>query len=171
MVGVVVHDITDPYFSLIAAGLIEVAETRQLLVCMSSTLAAEAGEQAYVALMRAQRARAVILIGSRSDDAPARDALRAEIAAFTRSGGRVVCVGQDLLGVDTVRPENAAGAQALATPTVSSQGPMLPGKLARYRIERILGTDLSSAESRTSLHVALLALEAARASAGAGPAG
>jgi purine catabolism regulator len=31
------------------------------------------------------------------------------------------------------------------------------------RIERILGTDLSSAESRTSLHVALLALEAARA--------
>src|ERR1700691_4277549 len=32
-----------------------------------------------------------------------------------------------------------------------------------HRIERILGTDLSSAESRTSLHVALLALEAARA--------
>jgi purine catabolism regulator len=30
------------------------------------------------------------------------------------------------------------------------------------RIERILGTDLSSAESRTSLHVALLALEASR---------
>ena len=32
------------------------------------------------------------------------------------------------------------------------------------RIERILGTDLSSAESRTSLHVAVLALETARAS-------
>jgi PucR family transcriptional regulator, purine catabolism regulatory protein len=31
------------------------------------------------------------------------------------------------------------------------------------RIERILGTDLSSAESRTSLHVALLGLDAARA--------
>ncbi len=35
-----------------------------------------------------------------------------------------------------------------------------------HRIERILGTDLSSAESRTSLHVALLALDAARASPG-----
>src|SRR5712691_1712577 len=34
------------------------------------------------------------------------------------------------------------------------------------RIERILGTDLGSAESRTSLHVALLALEAARAGSG-----
>jgi PucR family transcriptional regulator, purine catabolism regulatory protein len=31
-----------------------------------------------------------------------------------------------------------------------------------HRIERILGTDLSSAESRTSLHVALLALDAAQ---------
>jgi LacI family transcriptional regulator len=69
--------------------------------------------------MRAQRARAVILIGSRSDDVAARDALRAEIAAFTRSGGRAVCVGQDLLGVDTILPENAAGAQALANAMVA----------------------------------------------------
>ena len=114
LVGVVVHDIADPYFSSIAAGLIGVAEARGLLVCISSTSATEAAEREYVALMHAQRARAVILIGSRSGDAPARDALRAEIAAFTRSGGRAVCVGQDLLGVDTILPENAAGAEALA---------------------------------------------------------
>jgi LacI family transcriptional regulator len=119
MVGVVVHDIADPYFSSIAAGLIEVADAQQLLVCMSSTPAAEAAEQAYVALMRAQRARAVILIGSRTDDAPAVRALRTEVAAFTRSGGRAVCVGQDLLGVDTVRPENAASTQALARALVA----------------------------------------------------
>jgi LacI family transcriptional regulator len=114
LVGVVVHDIADPYFSSIAAGLIEVAEARGLLVCISSTSATEAAEREYVALMRAQRARAVILIGSRSGDAPARDALRAEVAAFTSSGGRAVCLGQALLGVDTIQPENAAGADALA---------------------------------------------------------
>jgi LacI family transcriptional regulator len=119
MVGVVVHDIADPYFSSIAAGLIEVAEARQLLVCISSTPAAEAAEREYVALMRAQRARAVILIGSRTDDEQARAALKAEVTAFTRSGGRAVCVGQDLLGVDTVRPENAAGAYALAQAMVA----------------------------------------------------
>jgi LacI family transcriptional regulator len=119
MVGVVVHDIADPYFASIAAGLIEAADARHLLVCMSSTPAAEAAEREYVALMRAQRARAVILIGSRSDDAAAREALRAEIAAFTRSGGRAVCVGQDLLGVDTILPENAAGAEALARAMVA----------------------------------------------------
>ncbi len=119
MVGVVVHDIADPYFATIAAGLIEVADAQRLLVCISSTSATEAAEREYVALMRAQRARAVILIGSRTDDADARDALRAEIAAFTGSGGRAVCVGQDLLGVDTILPENTAGAQALAQAMVA----------------------------------------------------
>ena len=119
MVGVVVHDIADPYFSSIAAGLIEVAEARGLLVCMSSTAAAEAAEREYVALMRAQRARAVILIGSRTGDVAGRDALRAEISAFTHEGGRAVAVGQDLLGVDTVLPENAAGAEALARAMVA----------------------------------------------------
>jgi LacI family transcriptional regulator len=119
MVGVVVHDISDPYFSSIAAGLIEVADAQRLLVCMSSTSATEAAEREYVALMRAQRARAVILIGSRTDDAQAIETLKAEIMAFTGSGGRAVCVGQDLLGVDTVLPENAAGAQALAQAMVA----------------------------------------------------
>jgi LacI family transcriptional regulator len=113
-VGVVVHDISDPYFSSIAAGLIEVAYARDLLVCISSTSRREAGEREYVSLMRAQRARAVILIGSRSDDITARDELAAELSAFTRSGGRAVCVGQDLLGVDAITPENVAGAEALA---------------------------------------------------------
>jgi LacI family transcriptional regulator len=61
----------------------------------------------------------VILIGSRTDDTEAREALRAEIAAFARSGGRAVAVGQDLLGVDTILPENAAGAEALARAMVA----------------------------------------------------
>lgn len=119
MIGVALRDISDPYFSSIAAGLIEVADTEfidggRLLVCMTSTAAHEDAEREYVALMRAQRARAVVLVGSRSDNAPARDALRAELDAFVAAGGRAACVGQDMLGVDTVLPENRAGAAALA---------------------------------------------------------
>jgi LacI family transcriptional regulator len=137
LVGDIVHDIADPYFSSIAAGVIEVARARQLLACMSSTpagtggaatgagaalgTAAEVAERDYVALMRAQRARAVILIGSRSDDDAATDALRAEIAAFTAGGGRAACVGQDLLGIDTILPENRAGAESLAK-ALAAQG-------------------------------------------------
>jgi LacI family transcriptional regulator len=119
MIGVALRDISDPYFSSIAAGLIEVADGElvgggRLLVCMSSTAADEDAEREYVALMRAQRARAVVLVGSRSDNTGAREALRAELHAFTRAGGRAACIGQDLLGVDTVLPENRAGAEALA---------------------------------------------------------
>ncbi len=119
MMGVALRDISDPYFSSIAAGLIEVADGEvvgggRLLVCMSSTAADEEAEREYVALMRAQRARAVVLVGSRSDNNAAREALRAELHAFTNSGGRAACIGQDLLGVDTVLPENKAGAEALA---------------------------------------------------------
>jgi LacI family transcriptional regulator len=114
MIGVALRDISDPYFSSIAAGLIEVAGAGGHLVCMTSTAAHEDAEREYVALMRAQRARAVVLVGSRSDNTAARDALRAELEAFTRAGGRAACVGQDLLGVDTVQPENRAGADALA---------------------------------------------------------
>ncbi len=114
MMGVIVHDIADPYFSSIAAGLMEVSHAAGLLACVSSTAAGEAGELEYVSLMRAQRARAVVLVGSRSADAAATAALRAEIGAFTRDGGRAVCVGQDLLGIDTILPGNAGGAEALA---------------------------------------------------------
>ncbi len=114
MIGVALRDISDPYFSSIAAGLIEVAHDGRLLVGMTSTAAHEEAEREYVALMRAQRARAVVLVGSRSDNTAAREGLRAELDAFTRSGGRAACVGQDLLGIDTVLPENRAGAEALA---------------------------------------------------------
>ena len=114
MIGVALRDISDPYFSSIAAGFIEVADTGKLLVCMTSTAAHEEAEREYVALMRAQRARAVVLVGSRSDNIAAMDALRAELAAFTGSGGRAACISQDMLGVDTVLPENKAGADALA---------------------------------------------------------
>jgi len=119
MLGVMVRDIDDPYFSSIAAGLIEATDAHNLLVCISSTASGERGEREYVSLMNAQRARAVVLIGSRSDNAAAREALRREVAAFAGSGGRVACVGQDLLGVDTIMPENAAGATALAQALVA----------------------------------------------------
>jgi len=119
VIGAVVHNIADPYFSTIAAGLIEVADAHGLLVCLSSAAAGEAAEREYVELMRAQRARAVVLIGSRSGDAAARAGLRAEVDAFQQAGGRAVGVGQDLLGVDTIMPENSAGAAALAQALVA----------------------------------------------------
>jgi LacI family transcriptional regulator len=117
--GVLVHDIADPYFSTIAASLIDTAEAQGVLVSLANAFADPAREQAYVALMRSQRARAVVLIGSRTDDAAGQEALRRELQAFRKGRGRAVCIGQALSGVDTVVPENAAGAQSLAVSLVA----------------------------------------------------
>lgn len=113
MIGLMVHDISDPYFSTIAAGAMAPLEQHGLLV-LGSTLHRQDYELGYVATMRAQRARALILVGSRSTDADHTERLAAELASFRASGGRVAVVGQDRLGTDTVLPENRAGALDLA---------------------------------------------------------
>jgi PucR family transcriptional regulator, purine catabolism regulatory protein len=66
----------------------------------------------------------------------------------------------DLVGVLTAYLA-AGGNKAEAAKNAHLARPTFYERL--HRIERILGTDLGSAESRTSLHVALLAIEAARA--------
>jgi LacI family transcriptional regulator len=113
IIGLVVHDIADPYFSAIAAGAISLAGSRGLLV-LGNTLRSQASELEYVTTMRAQRAQALILVGSRTTDDEYTRRLADEVAEFIAGGGRVAVVGQDRLGADTVLPENRAGARALA---------------------------------------------------------
>jgi LacI family transcriptional regulator len=113
-IGVVVHDIADPYFGAIAAGLLESANEAGLLVSLSTTLRDPGREREYVALMRAQRSLGVVIVGTRTTDRASNDALRREIDSYRRSGGRIVAVGQASLGVDTVEPDNRSGAMALA---------------------------------------------------------
>jgi len=70
-------------------------------------------------------------------------------------------LGTDPGLIDTLEAYLAAGGnKAEAAKAAHLARPTFYDRLRR--IERILGTDLSSAESRTSLHVALLALDAAR---------
>lgn len=112
--GLVVHDIADPYFATIAAGVIEAAAARGLLVSVASTQRDPGAELRHIELLRQARAQAVVLAGSRLDDPALLDAVRSALRAFTRSGGRVACIGQDVLGVSTVVVENRLGAAALA---------------------------------------------------------
>jgi LacI family transcriptional regulator len=119
MIGLVVHDIADPYFSAIAAGAISLAGSRGLLV-LGNTLHNHDYELDYVATMRAQRAQALILVGSRTTDAERTRRLAEEVAEFIEGGGRFAAVSQDSLGADTVLPENRAGAHALATALIDA---------------------------------------------------
>ncbi|KOV81567.1 LacI family transcriptional regulator [Nocardia sp. NRRL S-836] len=114
LVGLVVHDITDPYFSCIAAGVTRVAEENGLVVVLGTTNRSPDREVELLSTLRAHRARAVVLAGSRTTDRAAQARLAAEIDAFAEQGGRVACVSQAKLGTDTVVPGNRAGGRALA---------------------------------------------------------
>jgi PucR family transcriptional regulator, purine catabolism regulatory protein len=79
-----------------------------------------------------------------------------------RELGALLAREQDTGLIDVLAAYLAAGGnKAEAAKTSHLARPTFYERLRR--IERILGTDLSSAESRTSLHVALLALDASRA--------
>jgi LacI family transcriptional regulator len=119
VVGLVVHDIADPYFSSIAAGVMQAAMAHQLLVTVGSTMGHPERELGYLASLRGQRGRAAILSGSRVDDPELIKALTNEINAFERSGGMVVVIGQHRLPVDTIEIQNRSGAKALGTELIA----------------------------------------------------
>jgi LacI family transcriptional regulator len=113
LIGLIVNDIADPYFSVIASGAMRVAEQHGMLL-LGSTHNRPEQELAYVAMLRAQRAQALILVGSRTTDTAHEKRLTAEVAAFRAAGGRVAAISQNKLGADTVLVENRSGARALA---------------------------------------------------------
>lgn len=115
VIGLLLHDIADPYFAEIAAGVSQEAERHGLLVTLASTQRSPEREIAHLVGLRAQRAQGVIIAGSRVDDDAVTSRLGSEIDQFRRSGGKVTLISQDILHADTVRLENRAGARALAT--------------------------------------------------------
>lgn len=113
--GLVVHDIADPYFSTIVSGVTAAAERAGLMVTLASTDRDPERELAFVDLMQRQRARAIIVAGGRTDDARANATLADALAEYRSHGGGVAAVGQSLLGVDTVTIENETATSDLAT--------------------------------------------------------
>lgn len=119
VIGLVVHDIADPYFASIAAGVIEAADEQGLLVTLASTGRSASREVQYVANLRAQRAQAVIIAGSRETETSRKGPLGQELGAFENAGGRVVMISQHRLDTDTIVIENQSGARDLAKALVA----------------------------------------------------
>lgn len=118
IVGLIVHDIDDPYFSAIASGVLQAADENELLVTVACTLWRPELELEHLATLRGQRSRAVILTGSRPDDSELTASLTAEIEAYHRSGGRLAMVSQPQPNVDAVVLPNREGSRELANTLV-----------------------------------------------------
>ncbi len=113
LLGLVVQDISDPYFSSIAAGAQAEARVHGLQLLLASTDREPVAERDAVAAFAAHRADAIVVVGTRwagPDDA----ALDAELRRYADVGGRAVVVGQPLDAAAVVRPPNAPGSRALA---------------------------------------------------------
>ncbi|GAB2665152.1 LacI family DNA-binding transcriptional regulator [Kribbella swartbergensis] len=114
VVGILVHDIEDPYFAAIANGVMRAADERNLLVMMASTFRDADREIAYLSSLRAQRARAAVMIGSRRTDPESLARTANEIETFLNSGAGLALVSQSGMPAHTIEPDNRAGAAELA---------------------------------------------------------
>jgi LacI family transcriptional regulator len=113
-IGLVVHDIADPYFSTIAAGVTEEADRHGFAVMLANTHHDPERELDFVRTLHNQRVRAIILAGGRQDDEETAVRLRAAVEAYQSAGGTVAMVGPPVLEVATVDGDNARGARSLA---------------------------------------------------------
>ncbi len=119
-IGLVVHDITDPYFSGIASGVAHAARDHGCVVTLATTNRLLAEQLTIIEVLRGQRVAALILAGGLQDDPEQIDALREAISRFTEStGSNVVVIGQDRLPVPTVSLANHEGSKALAQALVA----------------------------------------------------
>jgi LacI family transcriptional regulator len=113
-VALLVADISDPYFSSIASGVVAEADHERLIVTMAATERDPERELELVRQLRGQRPRVMILAGSRPTSDPTEGALGAELAAYESAGGTVVLISRNELDFSTVLLDNRGGAEALA---------------------------------------------------------
>ena len=108
-VGVIVHDVSDPYFAEITRGLQRVATEHGRLCIICNSYRDPDRELAYVDLLRAQQVAAIVLTGSGYHDVRFTRLLNAKLRAFERTGGRIAVIGRHKLAGDAVMPGNEQG--------------------------------------------------------------
>ncbi|WP_258802439.1 LacI family DNA-binding transcriptional regulator [Pseudarthrobacter sp. NS4] len=124
LIGLIVHDIADPYFSAIARGVQEAAREQRKMVLLATTGGSPADEKEAVAAFAARRADSIVIAGSRSartEDQEGNAELAAELDRYCRNGGQVAVVGHPVVGASApegyhvVAVPNQELADALAT--------------------------------------------------------
>lgn len=112
-VGLIVHDVSDPYFSEIARGVLAAAAADDRLVVICNTYRDPVTEARYIAEMRAQRVSAVMLAGSAYLDVEAGEAIRRQLELTMAAGAGVVVMAPHGVG-RTVLPDNRGGGELAA---------------------------------------------------------
>jgi LacI family transcriptional regulator, galactose operon repressor len=113
VVGVIVHDITDPYFAEVVRGVEDAASVDGYLVITCSSERDAERERAYVRLLRSMRAAAVVFAGSGLDDPELNAEIDRHLAAMRADGAVVVHLSPHTGGEPDVGVDNAGGIATL----------------------------------------------------------
>lgn len=112
IIALLVADIADPYFGLIASGVARGADEAGLVVTVAITERDPAREVRLVRALRGQRPRGLILAASRSTAEPDPELAR-ELELLSGMGGQVVALGPGAAGVRSLILDNRGGADRL----------------------------------------------------------
>ncbi|MFJ4046285.1 LacI family DNA-binding transcriptional regulator [Microbacterium sp. NPDC089987] len=110
-IALLVADIADPYFGLIASGVARSADAEGLIVTVAITERDPDREVRILRALRGQRPRGVILAASRAENQGASSI--AELSAFRALGARTVTFGDG--GDRRIRIDNRDGAERLGS--------------------------------------------------------
>jgi LacI family transcriptional regulator len=113
-VGLVVHEIGDPYFSEIASGVLRIGAREGLTVQICHTGRDPERQLEQIRMLVANRVGALIIAGSGFVDQGLQAAAKADLQSYRAAGGRVAVIGRHHLGVDAVLPDNRKGGRAIA---------------------------------------------------------
>ncbi|MFE5774591.1 LacI family DNA-binding transcriptional regulator [Brachybacterium sp. NPDC056505] len=118
LIGLVVHDISDPYFGEIARQIQTRVFASGTQVLLTQTDRDAETESRAIRALIAQRVDALVIVGSSSYGASSDETLTAMLEGFARNGGLVVGIGQSPGVGRTIDVGDADGARALATALV-----------------------------------------------------
>ena len=120
--SLLLHDITDPYFSSIAAGVTRRARAAGCSVLLGVTNHDLDEMRWQIDSARRHRSQALVVVGSLRAGEEQRSAFQAALQEFQAdTGSGVTLISQPLAGVRTVRPANTEGARLLAAALVKQR--------------------------------------------------
>ncbi|HLL65218.1 MAG TPA: LacI family DNA-binding transcriptional regulator [Micromonosporaceae bacterium] len=118
-VGVIVHDVSDPYFAEVTRGLQRVATENGRLIIICNSYRDPERELEYVELLRGHQVAAIILAGSGYHDTTFTRSLNLKLEAYVATGGRVSVIGRHELHGDSVMPANEVGGHLVGTELIN----------------------------------------------------
>ncbi len=119
VVGVIVHDITDPYFSEVVRGVEDAAAPAGFLVITCSSDRDAERENSYVRLLRSMRAATIVFAGSGLDDPARNEEMAKHLAAMREYGAAVVHLSPHAFGEPEVSVDNAGGIASMVAALVA----------------------------------------------------